>query len=267
MRLTALALLCAAAPVLAQVEAPAQPEATTALAERTSVLARDFMVAAAHPLAAQAGHDVLAAGGSAADAAVAVQVMLNLVEPQSSGLGGGGFLLYWDAALERLTSFDARERAPLEATPDYWLGPDGQPLDFWDAVIGGRSAGVPGTPRLLEVLHQRHGRLPWAELIRPAIELAEAGFPVSPRLAAAIAEARDLDRFPRPARSSSTPPARRSPRAPRSATPTSPAPCGSTPPTAPSRSTPAPSPATSCAPCAPRPTPASSPSGTSPPTR
>ncbi len=197
MRLAALAFLCAAAPALAQVGAPVQPETTTALAERgTSVLARDFMVAAAHPLAAQVGHDVLAAGGSAADAAVAVQVMLNLVEPQSSGLGGGGFLLYWDAALERLTSFDARERAPLAATPDYWLGPDGQPLGFWDAVIGGRSAGVPGTPRLLEVIHQRHGRLPWAELIQPAIDRAEEGFPVSPRLAAAIAGARDLDRFP-----------------------------------------------------------------------
>ncbi len=196
MRLAALALLCAAAPALAQVDAPVQPETTTALAERTSVLARDFMVAAAHPLAAQVGHDVLAAGGSAADAAVAVQVMLNLVEPQSSGLGGGGFLLYWDSALERLTSFDARERAPLEATPDYWLGPDGETLGFWDAVIGGRSAGVPGTPRLLEIIHQRHGRLPWADLIQPAIDRAEQGFPVSPRLAAAIAEARELDRFP-----------------------------------------------------------------------
>jgi gamma-glutamyltranspeptidase / glutathione hydrolase len=195
MRLTALALLCAAAPVLAQVEAPAQPETTTALAERTSVLARDFMVAAAHPLAAEAGRAVLERGGSAADAAVAVQVMLNLVEPQSSGLGGGGFLLYWNAALGTLTTFDGRERAPLAADETLLARRGRQPVEFWDAVIGGRSVGVPGTPLLLETVHARYGRLPWAELIQPAIERAEAGFEVSPRLAAAIADARDLDRF------------------------------------------------------------------------
>jgi gamma-glutamyltranspeptidase / glutathione hydrolase len=172
-----------------------QPEQTTAIAERTSVTAREFMVASAHPLATEAGHAVLAAGGSAADAAVAVQTMLNLVEPQSSGLGGGGFLLYWNAALGELTSFDARERAPLAADESYWLREDGTPVDFQDAVIGGRSVGVPGTPLLLETVHARYGRMPWAELIAPAIARAEEGFPVSQRLADAIAEARDLDRF------------------------------------------------------------------------
>ena len=170
-----------------------QPE--QASAERTSVTAREFMVASAHPLATQAGYDVLAAGGSAADAAVAVQVMLALVEPQNSGLGGGGFLLYWNEALRALTTFDARERAPLAADESYWLGEDGTPADFQDAVIGGRSVGVPGTPMLLETVHARYGRLPWAELIAPAIAKAEEGFPISRRLAGMIAEARDLDRF------------------------------------------------------------------------
>jgi gamma-glutamyltranspeptidase/glutathione hydrolase len=173
-----------------------QPEATTAIAQGTASVAADsFMVAAAHPMAAEAGRAVLARGGSAADAAVAVQVMLNLVEPQSSGLGGGGFLLYWNEATGTLTSFDGRERAPLAADEGYWLGPDGEPVAFWDAVVGGRSVGVPGTPMLLETVHDRFGRLPWAELMAPAIEAAEAGFEVSPRLAAAVADAEDLDRF------------------------------------------------------------------------
>lgn len=187
------AALLASAPAGAQ-EAP-QPEDTTALAERASVTARDFMVATAHPLATEAGYRVLDAGGSAADAAVAVQAMLGLVEPQSSGLGGGAFVLHWDAALGELTSFDARETAPLAAGADYWLGEDGEPLPFRDAVMGGRSAGVPGTPMLMERLHERHGRLPWAGLLQPAIDMAERGFAVSPRLAEAIGAAWGLDRF------------------------------------------------------------------------
>jgi gamma-glutamyltranspeptidase/glutathione hydrolase len=187
-RWTLALLLASAWPGLAQT-APDQPESTTAIVERESVEAHRFMVAAAHPLAAEAGAAVLRAGGSAADAAVAVQIMLNLVEPQSSGIGGGAFLLYWDASEARLTSFDARETAPMSATPGYWLGADGEAVEFWDAVVGGRSVGVPGVPRLLETIHDRHGRLPWASLFAPTIALAEAGFPVSPRLAAAIAEA------------------------------------------------------------------------------
>ncbi|CAN5751396.1 gamma-glutamyltransferase [soil metagenome] len=185
----------AAGPAMAQETEVAQPEATTAIAERDAVTARDYMVASAHPEASAAGEAVLEAGGSAADAAVAVQLMLNLVEPQSSGLGGGGFVLYWDAALGALTSFDARERAPLAADETYWLGEDGEPMEFWDAVIGGRSVGVPGTPMLLETLHARYGRLPWAGLVQPAIDAAEGGFTVSQRLADAIAEARELDAF------------------------------------------------------------------------
>ncbi len=169
-------------------DAPA-PEATSALAERSAVTAHDFMIATANPLASAAGRDVLAAGGSAADAAIAAQMVLNVVEPQSSGLGGGGFALYWDAALGSLASFDGRETAPAAATPAYWLDAEGKPRDFWDAVPGGRSVGVPGTLLLMETLHQRYGRLPWGGLFQPAIDLAENGFPISPRMAAAIADA------------------------------------------------------------------------------
>ena len=176
----------------------AQPERTTALTEKSAVTASEFMIAAAKPLAVQAGYDVLAAGGSAADAAVATQLMLNLVEPQSSGLGGGAFLVFWDASQQRLTTLDGREKAPMAATPDYWLGQDGQPVGFWDAVTGGRSVGVPGTLALLDRLHAQHGRTPWADLFQPAIETAETGFGISPRLADSIAGAtdRDLALFP-----------------------------------------------------------------------
>ncbi|MFO1104955.1 MAG: gamma-glutamyltransferase [Amaricoccus sp.] len=169
---------------------PPQPEATAAIAPRQSVLGREMMVATANPLASETGFAVLEAGGTAADAAVAVQMMLNLVEPQSSGIGGGGFVVYWDAAARQLTTFDGRETAPLAAGPFYWIGPDGKPLGFWDAAAGGRSVGVPGTLKLMEVLHARFGRRPWPDLLQPAIDRAEAGFTISPRLAAAIADAK-----------------------------------------------------------------------------
>lgn len=176
-------------------EVSPQPEETTAIAQRRSVIADDFMVASAHPLATQAGYDVLAAGGSAADAAIAVQTMLGLVEPQSSGLGGGAFLLYWDAASGTLSSYDAREKAPLAADAGYWLGTDGQPVQFMEAAIGGRSAGVPGTPMLLARLHADHGTMEWAGLLQPAIDVAESGFTVSQRLADSIGTAIGLDIF------------------------------------------------------------------------
>ncbi len=174
-----------------------QPERTFARAAAPSVAAARLMVAAAHPDAAALGRDVLARGGSAADAAVAMQMMLNLVEPQSSGIGGGAFIVHWDAALGRLTTIDGREKAPASATPDYWLGADGKPVPWWDAVIGGRSVGVPGTLRALEKLHAEHGRLPWADLFAPTIAAAEAGFRVSARMARSIAAAREkkLDLF------------------------------------------------------------------------
>lgn len=163
-----------------------QPEQTYAIAEVTSVEAKDFMVAAANPLAVEAGYDVLSKGGTAADALVAVQLMLNLVEPQSSGIGGGAFLVYWDAGSETLTTLDGRETAPKSATPEYWIGDDGEPVGWWDAVKGGRSVGVPGTLALLENAHERWGDQAWADMIEPARKFAETGFEVSPRLAASI---------------------------------------------------------------------------------
>ncbi|MCX7567356.1 gamma-glutamyltransferase [Sulfitobacter sp. F26169L] len=146
-----------------------------------------WMVAAANPYAVKAGADVLAAGGTAADALVAVQVMLGLVEPQSSGLGGGAFLVWYDAQRGELATFDGRETAPLAVTPQLFQDANGEPLKFFDAVVGGRSVGTPGTPALLAQVHKRYGTQEWAGLLAPAIELAERGFPVSPRLAQLVA--------------------------------------------------------------------------------
>jgi gamma-glutamyltranspeptidase / glutathione hydrolase len=152
---------------------------------REAVVARQFMVVAAHPLAAEAGVEMLARGGSAVDAAIAVQLVLGLVEPESSGIGGGAFLLHWSEKEKRLRSYDGRETAPAAARADRFLK-DGQPMAFLDAAVGGRSVGVPGVLRMLELAHRRHGRLPWAELFAPAIRLADEGFAVSPRLHALL---------------------------------------------------------------------------------
>jgi gamma-glutamyltranspeptidase / glutathione hydrolase len=159
----------------------AAPEAASGWSAQAVTRARRQMVVAANPYAAQAGLDILRQGGSAADAAVAVQLVLNLVEPQSSGLGGGAFLLYWDAARQRLQAIDGRETAPAAADPNQFLQA-GRPLPFEAAVFGGLSVGVPGTLRLLELLHKQHGRLPFASVLAPAITLASEGFRVSPRL-------------------------------------------------------------------------------------
>ena len=170
-----------ARPLLAQELAPA-PEASTGRTLRATGTAQRFMVAAANPLAAAAGRDMLRAGGSAVDAAIAIQLVLNLVEPQSSGIGGGAFLLHWDEANRRLLTLDGRETAPAAATPERFLKADGTPMSFREAVVGGRSVGVPGTVRLLEEAHRRWGKLPWPAVIAPAITLAEDGFAISPRL-------------------------------------------------------------------------------------
>jgi gamma-glutamyltranspeptidase/glutathione hydrolase len=163
----------------AQTLAPS-PEAPTGRTAKASVPATKDMVAAANPLAAQAGREILAAGGSAVDAAVAVQLVLNLVEPQSSGIGGGAFMVLWDGTA--MTTLDGRETAPAAATPERFIGADGKPMKFYDAVVGGRSVGVPGTVRLLETAHKRWGKLPWKQVIEPAATLAEDGFTISPRL-------------------------------------------------------------------------------------
>ncbi|GGL94339.1 gamma-glutamyltransferase [Pseudooceanicola nanhaiensis] len=159
--------------------------------------AQEWMIAAANPLAVEAGAKVLEAGGSAADAMIAVQSVLGLVEPQSSGLGGGAFLVWYDAESGALTTLDGRETAPLDATPQLFQDGSGQPLGFFDAVVGGRSVGTPGTPRLQEEAHRRWGRANWGSLFADAITLAEDGFTVSPRLAALVAEDPErLQRFP-----------------------------------------------------------------------
>lgn len=171
--------------------AEANPEAATAQTAKKLVKARQWMVASANPLATEVGTWALRQGGSAVDAAVAMQLVLALVEPQSSGLGGGAFLLTFDAASRRVRSFDGRETAPLAANDERFLA-GGKPLAFADAVNSGLSVGTPGLLRMLELAHQRHGRLPWSRLFEPAIRLAEEGFPVSPRLHAQIAGNRDL---------------------------------------------------------------------------
>ena len=182
--LAAAALLaaCASQPTTTsfQYTAPAQPEAASGYTEKPGWATHRFAVAAANPLATDAGYQVLKAGGSAVDAAIAVQMVLTLVEPQSSGIGGGSFLLHYNG--REVEAFDGREVAPAAADEKLFLGADGKPMPFYDAVVGGRSTGVPGTLRALERAHQQYGKLPWATLFQPAIRLAEQGFRVSPRL-------------------------------------------------------------------------------------
>ena len=175
----------------------AAQDALAAKAAGTPVVAEDWMIAAANPLAVEAGAAVLADGGTAADAMVAVQAVLGLVEPQSSGLGGGAFLVWYDAASGELTTLDGRETAPLAATPTLFQDENGERLGFFDAVVGGLSVGTPGTPKLMEDAHRRWGRANWGDLLQPAITLAEDGFAVSPRMAASVAgDAERLQRFP-----------------------------------------------------------------------
>lgn len=168
-------------PTPTQAPTRAAPEAATGTEKRKLVLAKHQMVVSANAHATRAGIAMLRAGGSAADAAIAVQLVLGLVEPQSSGLGGGAFALYWDAEPKILKTYDGREMAPAAAKPDRFID-YARRRDFWGAVFGGLSVGVPGTLRLLERLHQNHGKLPWVTLFGPAIKLANNGFAVSPRL-------------------------------------------------------------------------------------
>jgi gamma-glutamyltranspeptidase / glutathione hydrolase len=179
MRLTR-TILCLAAAALAGCAATPPP------ADQAARSAAQPFVIAANPLAAQAGIEVLRKGGGAVDAAIAVQAMLSLVEPQSSGLGGGAFLNYYDGRTRRLTIYDGREVAPAQATESMFLGPDGKALPFGAAVLSGRATGVPGVIRMLGVAHGDHGKLPWSSLFGDARRTAEAGFAVSPRLARMI---------------------------------------------------------------------------------
>ncbi|MBP7064246.1 gamma-glutamyltransferase [Ferrovibrio sp.] len=172
------------------------PEASTGRQDKAEALATRQMVVAAHPLAAEAGLAMLRQGGTALDAAVAVQMMLTLVEPQSSGIGGGALLLYWDNANKQIHAYDGREMAPAAARPERFLKPDGTPLPFREAVPSGLSTGVPGAVAALHLAHQAHGKLPWASLPAPAITAAEQGFTVTPRLAGLLAREQRLRQEP-----------------------------------------------------------------------
>ena len=171
-----------------------QPEVASTIVEKSGWATRSYAIAAANPLATQAGLTMLQAGGSAVDAAIAVQMVLTLVEPQSSGIGGGAFLVHFDG--KRVQAFDGRETAPASATPNLFLQADGKPMPFRDAVISGRSIGVLGAVAVLEMAHRQHGRLPLAELMQPAIALAEQGFPVSERMATLLASETALRNHP-----------------------------------------------------------------------
>lgn len=182
-----LAMICAFAPLSAlhaQEGIPRlqlEPEAGTGRSEKSLASAKKHMISTAHPLASEAGREMLRAGGSAVDALIAAQLVLGLVEPQSSGLGGGAFLVHWDERAKELKSYDGRETAPAAARPDRFIK-DGKPMDFDFAVRSGLSVGTPGLPRLLEHIHKRHGKLPWAKLFEPALRLARDGFEISQRL-------------------------------------------------------------------------------------
>ncbi|AWP86222.1 gamma-glutamyltransferase [Bordetella bronchiseptica] len=205
---TLLAALCAAAicqaPAWAR-EAPGvarediNPEIAGARSERAQAHARRYMIATANPLASEAGYRILRAGGSATDAIIAAQLVLNLVEPQSSGIGGGAFMVHYDRGAGELRVYDSRETAPAAARPDRFLR-EGKPLSYAESVNNGRAVGTPGLLRGLELAHRQHGKLPWQALFEPAIAMAEQGFPVSPRLHASIAGDKALAAQPAAAR-------------------------------------------------------------------
>lgn len=186
LRAIALTLACAPLHALHAQEAglprlQLEPEAGSGRTEKSLAVSKQYLISTANPLASEAGREMLRAGGSATDAAIAAQLVLGLVEPQSSGLGGGAFLVHWNEAKKELLTYDGRETAPSAARPDRFVK-DGKPMSFGFAVRSGLSVGTPGLPRLLEHAHKRHGKLPWAKLFEPALKLAREGFEISTRL-------------------------------------------------------------------------------------
>ena len=178
----------------AQSSLPMQPELPSARVQKAAFQSSKFAVAAANPLATQAGYEILRAGGSALDAAIAVQMVLGVVEPQSSGIGGGGFLLHFDG--KKTQAFDGREAAPGAAKPNLFLDAKGAPIPLEKAMIGGRAVGIPGLVRMLSLAHRQHGRLSWANLFAPAIRIATEGFPISERMATLLAADKSLQLDP-----------------------------------------------------------------------
>jgi gamma-glutamyltranspeptidase/glutathione hydrolase len=171
-----------AASFAASVSAQPASEPSSGFTPQEPAVGSRFMVVAAHPLAADAGYRVLQRGGTAMDAAVTMQFVLGLVEPQSSGLGGGAFILHYSAADQRLRAYDGRETAPAAAQSERFLGPSGRPMGFFESLLSGQAVGVPGLLAVLELAHRNHGRLPWRDLVQPAIDHAERGFALSARL-------------------------------------------------------------------------------------
>ncbi|MDB5742217.1 MAG: gamma-glutamyltransferase 1, Threonine peptidase family [Polaromonas sp.] len=190
--LAALLAACASSPTspFAYSTPVQQPEGSSGFTPKPGWATTKFAVAAANPLATDAGYQILKAGGSAIDAAIAVQMVLTLVEPQSSGIGGGAFLMHFNG--RAVEAFDGRETAPAAADENLFMGADGKPLAFYDGVVGGRSVGTPGTVRMLEMAHSQYGKLPWAQLFAPAIQLADNGFRVSARLSTLLKDEKYL---------------------------------------------------------------------------
>ena len=180
--IVAITLCALSLPSFAQSVETREPEATTSIDHKQVVTGNKYMVTAANPYASKAGQEVLAQGGSAVDAAIATQLVLTLVEPQSSGIGGGTFMMYYNKENNKLTSFDGRETAPANADETLFLDKHGKAVKWIKAVVGGRSVGVPGILHAFANAHKQYGKLPWEALFKPAIKLAEEGFVVSPRL-------------------------------------------------------------------------------------
>ncbi|MBI3095603.1 MAG: gamma-glutamyltransferase [Rhodocyclales bacterium] len=174
-----LAVLASSCEARAQAD---QPEAASGFVPRPAVAGKSFMAVTANAYASDAAVEILELGGNALDAAIAAQWVLNLVEPQSSGIGGGGFMLYWDARQQRVSAWDGRETAPRGASANFARRADGSPAGFAELLATGQAVGVPGLVAMLETAHRRHGKLRWERLIRPALRLAGNGFTISPRL-------------------------------------------------------------------------------------